>query len=265
MSDYFDTVRTILAARKIHPSAKLVLLFLYDKQGGNGHSWPSITTIEKGCGLTRPTVAKALTDLRKAGLIRVSRPKKPSVRESNRYSVDLELARKSNQSTGKETEPVKNFNQLKTLTRTGKESLPELVKNLNPNVSYNDSLNDPHTDSSSPADSIRLATLLRDLILARQPKARERRSKMDDWADDIDKLIRIDGHDPQEIEAVVRWCQTDSFWKANIRSGWKLREKFDQLQDAMNQPARGASKERANGRDFSKLTSNIGTRIACDV
>jgi len=49
------------------------------------------------------------------------------------------------------------------------------------------------------------------------------------WAADIDKLIRIDGKTDGEIERVIRWCQADSFWKGNILSGAKLREKWDQL------------------------------------
>lgn len=265
MTDYFDTIRGILALKPIKASAKLVLIYLYDKQGGNGHSWPSIGKIQHACGLTRPTVAKALCDLRKAGLIQVSHPKKPSVRESNRYSVNLELVKESNQSTGKETEPVKNLNQLRTLTRTGKDSLPELVKNLNPNDSYNDPSNDPHTDSSSRDDSVRaalqLAVLLRDLILARQPKAREKRAKMADWARDIERLIHIDGHSPEEIEAVIQWCQADPFWQANIRSGKKLREKYDTLEAQMKRPARAADRRQCYDRDYTKQTSAYGTTI----
>lgn len=143
MSDYFSSVRAILALPQIGSSPKVVLLYLFDRQGGNSHSWPSITAIENGCGLTRPTVAKALSDLRTAGLIEVSHPEKPSVSASNRYSVNMQLVKTLNRSTGKEAEPVKNLNQSKTLTGTGKDPLPELVKNLNPNESVNDSHNDP--------------------------------------------------------------------------------------------------------------------------
>lgn len=49
------------------------------------------------------------------------------------------------------------------------------------------------------------------------------------WATDIDKIIRIDNQPPATIENVIRWSQTDTFWKVNILSGSKLREKWDQL------------------------------------
>lgn len=49
------------------------------------------------------------------------------------------------------------------------------------------------------------------------------------WADDFEKMLRIDGNTQQEIEAVILWCQNDNFWKNNILSASKLREKFPQL------------------------------------
>lgn len=42
-------------------------------------------------------------------------------------------------------------------------------------------------------------------------------------------LIDRDGRSPEEIARVIRWCQTDSFWRANILSASKLREKYDHL------------------------------------
>ncbi len=56
-----------------------------------------------------------------------------------------------------------------------------------------------------------------------------RESSVQKWAADIDKIIRIDGQDPAVIENVIKWSQADTFWKDNILSGSKLREKWDQL------------------------------------
>lgn len=55
------------------------------------------------------------------------------------------------------------------------------------------------------------------------------------WSKDIEKLIRIDKRDPEEIERVLRWAKEPSnFWFPNIISGRKLREKFPQLLSQMN-------------------------------
>lgn len=190
MTDYFDTVRAILAVRKITASAKLVLIHLFDKQGGNGHSWPSISTIQEACGLARSTVVAGLAELTKAGFIEVTKPTKPSVRESNRYSVNLELVRNSNQSmpsTGMkiEPEPVRNPDQLEgnqseIQTRTGTESGPELVRKSDPNVSVNDSVND---SNKKYGDFVRLTGSEHAKLVARfgEEGTRERIDRLDNY------------------------------------------------------------------------------------
>lgn len=50
-----------------------------------------------------------------------------------------------------------------------------------------------------------------------------------DWAYDIDKLNKIDGQDTALIEGILKWSQTDEFWKKQIRSGAALRRHFEKL------------------------------------
>lgn len=42
-------------------------------------------------------------------------------------------------------------------------------------------------------------------------------------------LIDKDGIRPDQIAKAIKWCQADEFWRANILSMSKLREKYDQL------------------------------------
>ena len=42
-------------------------------------------------------------------------------------------------------------------------------------------------------------------------------------------LLDRDHRTPDQVAYVIRWCQADDFWQANILSASKLREKFDQL------------------------------------
>ena len=49
------------------------------------------------------------------------------------------------------------------------------------------------------------------------------------WFTDMDKLLRIDKRDPSEVCRVIRFAQADDFWKSNILSVKKLREKYDSL------------------------------------
>jgi len=49
------------------------------------------------------------------------------------------------------------------------------------------------------------------------------------WARPIDLMIRKDKHSPQEILDMIDWVQDNKFWKINILSTGKLREKFFDL------------------------------------
>ena len=66
--------------------AKLVYIYLHDRQDKEHKSWPGINTIAADLSLSRSTVKRALKDLEKARLVR----KEPHYREngsatSNRY------------------------------------------------------------------------------------------------------------------------------------------------------------------------------------
>jgi len=51
----------------------------------------------------------------------------------------------------------------------------------------------------------------------------------------IDFMMRIDNRTEDDIVKIIDWCQKDSFWKSNILSTAKLREKYDQLSVKINQ------------------------------
>lgn len=55
----------------------------------------------------------------------------------------------------------------------------------------------------------------------------------DRWKTEARLLLDRDKRDPAEIRAVIDWATQDSFWRANVLSVPKLREKYDQLRLAM--------------------------------
>jgi len=101
--------------------------------------------------------------------------------------------------------------------------------------------NIPNISSSQLA----LATLLRDRILGNNPKARIKDGQIEKWANTVRLMIENDKRTEAEVKTVIEWCQNDSFWKINILSMDKLREKFDQLWLKMkgNTPAQTVKKE----------------------
>lgn len=49
------------------------------------------------------------------------------------------------------------------------------------------------------------------------------------WRDSARLLIDKDGRTVDQIIKAVDWCQDSEFWRANVMSMPKLREKYDQL------------------------------------
>lgn len=85
--------------------------------------------------------------------------------------------------------------------------------------------------SPSVAEAERLSELLRSRIATRDGNAKAAKLPVPPgWARDIEKLLRIDGRRPEDVEKVIAWCQQDGcFWAPNVLSGKKLREKFDTM------------------------------------
>lgn len=61
-----------------------------------------------------------------------------------------------------------------------------------------------------------------------------KKSNMQTWADDMRKLIEIDQVDKHLAKQVMDWVTQDSFWRTNVLSAKKLRDKFMELAIKMN-------------------------------
>ena len=58
------------------------------------------------------------------------------------------------------------------------------------------------------------------------------------WAADFDKCNRVDGYDWWDISDVLRFSQQSPFWRKNILSGKKFREKYERLMIEMTEENR---------------------------
>ncbi|WP_279063686.1 hypothetical protein [Dermabacter hominis] len=81
-------------------------------------------------------------------------------------------------------------------------------------------------DAPSRPEVEHLCTLLADLVEANGAK---RPTITKRWRDAARLMIDRDGHSVEQIEWLILWSQRDEFWRANILSMPKFREKFDQL------------------------------------
>ncbi|MDD5626000.1 MAG: helix-turn-helix domain-containing protein [Patescibacteria group bacterium] len=78
------------------------------------------------------------------------------------------------------------------------------------------------------SSDIEAANYLWDCIKERLPNFKE--PNLDDWADEISKMRRIDKRPREEIMGAIEWAQQNNFWQSNILSPVKLRKHFDMMQ-----------------------------------
>jgi hypothetical protein len=57
-----------------------------------------------------------------------------------------------------------------------------------------------------------------------------------EWARDVDRILRIDHRDKDELRRIIDWSQSDPFWLRNILSPSKLRKQYERLALAMRAP-----------------------------
>jgi phage replication O-like protein O len=91
------------------------------------------------------------------------------------------------------------------------------------------------------------------------------KSNLQKWADEFRKLIEIDGVDKRLAKEVMDWVTTDSFWRTNILSAKKFREKFSELaikMKATQKPKQQKQPKQADPRDkdieFQKFLAEGG-------
>lgn len=107
-------------------------------------------------------------------------------------------------------------------------SLNHIKKYKNNKIQKNEDNKDIFMESSI---ELRLSSLLLSLIRKRKPDFKE--PNLQEWAREIDLMIRIDNRSPERIEQVIMWCQEAPFWQNHILSTSKLREHFDKLEMIM--------------------------------
>lgn len=189
------------------------------------------------CNVNPNTLYSALKRLEKAKMITLTsntRYTEVSIKKFGEYGVGVNTKRQqpiNNQSTTNQ-----HSNKHKALNTKKDISIPNGIES---GIAIPDSLDKAPTDKSGAKINTTAITekdrqLARDMMATvwtnypyLKPKKQEDVAKtLLRTADSINKLNRIDGHDYQLIEAVMRWALQDDFWKRNIQSGDKLRKQF---------------------------------------
>ena len=86
------------------------------------------------------------------------------------------------------------------------------------------------------SDEIKLALRLKERILKNNPNNVIKTSKNVEqrWAKVVDLMISKDNRNPNEIEAIIDYCQSHDFWHKNVLSMEKVRLHYDRFYLELN-------------------------------
>jgi hypothetical protein len=115
------------------------------------------------------------------------------------------------------------------------------------------------TERAVSIPAMELAVLLRQRILENNPKAKITEKQVCEWGREADLMLRRDHRTPEEISALIEWSQRDPFWKTNILSMGKVREKFDQLTMKKGREKGASHANRGDRKPTNAINSRRGT------
>lgn len=230
----------------------------------------SLSEIADATGLGRSTAARNLNVLEAAGWIERDRPEVTAARtEGAKTAYVLKIG----------GSPAAGLGVVPERDQVGDEGSPAAGPDLVPqrdggspaagrirgtdlkvctdppsSTSHSQSLvGESDEDISSPGrlDVERLCARLADRIAANGSK-RPRVTRK--WRTSARLLLDIDGRTVEQVERAIDWCQADDFWRGNVLSMPKLREKYDQLRLAAQRTGARASPPPSTIRHIDDLT-----------
>ena len=182
----------------IPSSEKLVLLCLSDCHNNDtGQCNPSIIYICSKTNQDRKTVLKSLKSLNDRNLL--TRTKVYG--SSNQYNLSLS-------------------------TNIGTRVVPNSVREVVPKMGHKPK-REPKKNLRWEKGDMEVAEKIYNLLLVLNPK--HKKPNMDSWANEVRLMREQDKHTHKDIMDLFRFANRDNFWKSNILSPKKLREKWDIL------------------------------------
>lgn len=215
----------VLSDEDLSPAAKIFFGCLAGLAKREGYCYADNDQLAEMQKVDRRQISRWLLQLERKGFVRRETVNRPYRDDEERFLWRKE--RKIYVSDGFSNNSTDKDINVPTNDRDKNVPINEKDKNVPSNNKSPKSKSSKREMSQPASAALRLAALLFELIRKNDPKARK--PNLDKWAEDIDKLLRLDGRSEEEVERVIRWSLADDFWCRNILSGRKLREKFDQL------------------------------------
>lgn len=255
--------RAMLYDPDVPQEAKLVFLAISSHIGQDGTAWPSLRTLASYLRMSRNTISRQLDWLRERGYLTWKPQTVEGVNgrgaKSHRYQLLVGPLGGAPESQGGSEEIRSGSDGSQGGSRRnqgGSAGEPERAsltntKNKNPSSA-------PRARTSKAIDEpvrpevVELCELLADRI---EGNGSKRPNVTKGWVDACRLLLDRDGRTPDKVRNAIEWSQANPFWRANVMSMPKLREKYDQLRLAAQRERDQASGIRSAAASGASLAA----------
>ncbi len=118
----------------------------------------------------------------------------------------------------------KDYSQWNTVNKNINR-IEKTKQTVNENINHN--INNTKEIYCPTSNEVRVSEKL--LSLIRQRHANFKQPNLQRWAIHVDRMLRLDKRSADEVENIIAWCQTDTFWQNKILSTEKLKKQYDTL------------------------------------
>ena len=124
-----------------------------------------------------------------------------------------------------------------TVPKNGDGVSPKTGYGVSPKTGHTKEKNTKETIQKKLSRTFEKSEIVYQLTIYLEGKIRENNKSVKEktepqiqsWCKDIDKLLRLDNADPNEVKQIIDWVVKDDFWSSNVLSAEKLRKHYSRL------------------------------------
>lgn len=220
-NSYGIVYKGIMQNSEISVHAKCVYTLFAVYAGSKNECWPSLTTISKNLGISRPTVVKSISELENNKIIKIIRKK-----NGNLYILSSKGDLPLNTESSKGGLPSSKGD----LPLSSKGGLPKEEHKKN-NIKNNTLMSElENSDDKYQMISYKFWKLFKENLKKYKINSTDlKKSKAETWVTQVRLMIETDKRTQDEINEIYNFLKVSKFWAGNIRSTEKLRKQFETL------------------------------------
>lgn len=186
-----------------------------------------------GINITPNNISRCLRELEKNGYIKIVKEGQKRIITKENPEIIIDNTENIIKSDYKNDENIikSDYSVIKSDYKNGKTLSNMITKtdaNIKGNIKNNKNVANKFADL--PAESFFIAKKMAKII---ETHFSHQKIDINQWADDINKINRIDKIDWKKINQLFEFAMNSDFWCVNIRSGAKFRKQIPELEAQM--------------------------------